>query len=360
MIIKNNHPETKENPPKFIMVKFDGTGNPVGAKPINNPSVCYGENDKNSGHVYEFDEKTEPSNLVLNNDIIKKLIFFVVKNTESLRQEIKESNYYSQQILRDIRDNNQNQLNDSLLDQTQILKQEIENFGNWTNLQIEYNQAIEKKLEEMNLKISNLTKEMTGTKNHEMEYKKTLKPILENLLILIQEVKNQKLVKSTFEEKLNELSKNQKQMKEYLLVNQEKISKDIANDTILKIKKMLKKSKKRQTRPNKTKVIRFLKNNFTIEPFSKVLIVTDKRNSTFGKTLHESVRKLNENSIFIFTENRTNESLLEKPIVEAIKQSNYVFIVGKHPLTEIKEIAEALRNQVKIMSIKRTLKYSIL
>ncbi len=360
MIIKNNHPGTKENPPKFIMVKFDGMGNPVGAKPINNPSVCYGEDDKNSGHVYEFDEKTEPSNLVLNNDIIKKLIFFVVKNTESLRQEIKESNYYSQQILRDIRDNNQSQLNDSLLDQTQILKQEIENFGNWANLQIEYNQAIEKKLEEMNLNISNLTKEITGTKNHEMDYKKALKPILENLLILIQEVKNQKLVKSTLEEKLNELSKNQKQMKEDLLVTQENLSKKVENDILLKIQKMMKKTKKRPSKPQKAKVIMFLKNDFQIGLFSKVLVVTDKRNSVFGKILHESVRKLTENAIYVAIENRKKEETLDIPVLEAIKQSDYVFMIGKHPKAEMKEIAEMLRNIVKIVLIKRSLKYSIL
>jgi hypothetical protein len=159
---------------------------------------------------------------------------------------------------------------------------------------------------------------------------------------------------------INKLSEDQRQMKEELLINQEKISRIVANDILLKIKKMLKKPKSRQKKPQKAKVIMFLKKNFIIDPLSKVLVITDKRNSTFGQILHESVRKLTEKSILLITENRTDEALLDGSVIEAIKQSNYVFIIGKHSLSQAKEISGMLAYQVKIVAIKRSLKYSIL
>lgn len=128
----------------------------------------------------------------------------------------------------------------------------------------------------------------------------------------------------------------------------------------LKIKKMLKKTKKRSVKPQKAKVIRFLKEKLNIEPLSKVLVVSDKRNSTFGSILYESIRKFNQNPIFMITENRKVEAVLGNPVVEAIKQSNHVFIIGKYSLNQIREITGMLMNQVKVVAIRRTLKYSVL
>lgn len=353
---KNNLTETKENLPKFLMIKFDEKGQPIGTRPMKDPSnlpkfvnVKLDEKANENGQIYSFVEPVSPSNLVINKDFLRKLLIFALRNNEGLRQEIRQSSY--------------------------LLDQKIENFEGLLNLQNEYNQTIKekltalsvclndlsermdkikdvnslgKKLEEMNSRISDLSKEMTGTKTHEMEILQILRSFLDRISTLNQELMNQN----------NELFKNQMQMKEDLLVNQERFHKTIMNE-VLKIK-MLKRSKKRQKKPQKAKVIMFLKEKFNIESFSKVLIVTDKRNSTFGNILHESIRKLTENSILLFTENRKDETLLTNPVVEAIKQSDYVFVIGKYPLIQIKEISGMLINQVKIMSIKRTLKYSIL
>lgn len=158
----------------------------------------------------------------------------------------------------------------------------------------------------------------------------------------------------------NQLFENQKQM-ECLLINQESISRNLANDAVLEIQKMLKKPKKRVVaKPTKSKVVRFLKKNFKIKPFTKVLVVTDKRNSTFGKTLHEATRRISKKSVLAIEENRTNKMNLDRPVIEAIKKSNYAFIVGKYSLKKMKQMAKPFKRKVKVISIKRTLNYSIL
>ena len=169
----------------------------------------------------------------------------------------------------------------------------------------------------------------------------------------LSEIQNQ--MKSS----LLELSENQEQIKTELLVSQEKVSRNVANDTFLKIQKMLAKKKKKPIKPQRAKVIRFLKKNFKIKTFSKVLVVSDKRNSVFGKTLYEATRKISKKSVFVNIENRTKKSSLEKPVVEAIKKSTFVFIVGNHSIKKMKGISKNLYN-AKIMQISRSLKYSIL
>ena len=422
MIRKNNHPEDMENSPEFLMVTFDENGQPVKAKPIKDPSAYNEGSGLKNTEIYSSSRPIPVTSVddrevvrVDNREAIKKLLIFFLRNTESLRQEIRQSNTYFQQVLQDIKPT----------DQTPLLETKINNLGKWASLQNEYNQAIKKKLDalavyfdglsekmnqfnfnplvekldDVNLKISNLTEEIAGTKAHEMETIESIKSLSKKISALGQEIENQRSVESAFGEKfnmiedelirindsilqnnlqdqqiaskiekklsettssINELYENQKQMKEELLINQEKVSKNIVNDVISKVQNMLKKPKKRQKKPQRAKVIRFLRKNFEIQPFTKVLIITDKRNSIFGNILHESVRKINEKSILLITENRTNETLLDKPVVEAIKISDHVFIIGKHSLTEIKEISEKLRNKVKIISIKRSLKYSIL
>jgi hypothetical protein len=84
------------------------------------------------------------------------------------------------------------------------------------------------------------------------------------------------------------------------------------------------------------------------------------KNSTFGKTLHEAARAVSKKSIFVVMENRTNKSSLDKPVIEAIKKSNYSFIVDKYSLPKVREISKTFGSKVKIISIKRTLKYSAL
>jgi hypothetical protein len=253
---------------------------------------------------------------------------------------------------------------------------------------------IGEKLEDMSLRVSNLTEEIAGTKVHEMETIEKFKSLSKEISALSKEIQYQRLMGSEFEKKLNligielreinenilqnniqnrqivseidgkldefsrirnDLFEKQRQMKVELMINQEKIS----DNVLSRIKKMLKKPKRRLKRPQKARIIRFLKKNFEIEPLNNVLVLTDKRNSTFGQTLHESVRKLSEKSVFIVTENKTNETPLEKSIVEAIKQSDYVFIVGMHSLAELKEISEMLKNNVRIISIKKSLKCMI-
>jgi predicted amino acid-binding ACT domain protein len=417
MIRKNNCPEESE--PEFIMVSFDEKGRPVGAKPVNNPSVS-DEQKSNQNNSY-----IQPSTLVVNKEVIRKLLFFVLGNTENLRQEIRQSNSQFQQLIEDIKITNQNQ-NGSFYSLVEPLDYKIENLGKWASLQNEFNQTIKQKLdalnvylgdlsekmsqrkdliqigeklEDMSLRISNLTEEIAGTKIHEMETVEKFKSLSKEISALGKEIQYHRLVESEFEKKFNligielkeinksilqnniqnrqivsgideklnefsrirdELSKNQRQMKVELMINQEKISETVSNEVLSKIKKMLKKPKRRLKRPQKARVIRFLKKNFEIEPLSKVLVLTDKRNYTFGQTLHESVRKLSEKSVFIVTENKTNGTPLEKSILEAVKQSDYVFVVGTHSITELKEISERLKNKVKIISIKRSLKCRIL
>jgi intracellular sulfur oxidation DsrE/DsrF family protein len=156
-----------------------------------------------------------------------------------------------------------------------------------------------------------------------------------------------------------QLSEDQDQIKAEILTSQEQISRNVANDTFLKIQKMLAKKKKRPIRPQRAKVVRFLRKNFKIKPFSKVLVISDKKNSVFGKTLYEATRKISKKSVFVNIENRTKKSSLEKPVVEAIKKSTFVFIVGTHSVKKMREISKDLYN-VKIMQTNRSLKYLIL
>jgi hypothetical protein len=328
MVNKNNPPETKENAPKFLMIKFDEKGLPIGTRPMKDPSnlpkfvnVKFDEKGDEKGQIYSFVEPVSPSNLVISKDFIRKLLIFALRNNESLRQEIRQSSY--------------------------LLDQKIENFEKWSSLQSEHNQVIREKLGKLSICLSDLTEKMEQIKDVNLLGKK-----LEDLNSRISNLSKEITGNKTHEMEIL-------QMKEDLLVNQEKFHKNITNE-VSKIKKMLRKTKKRIKKPQKAKVIRFLKEKFNIEPLTKVLVVTDKRNSVFGNILHESVRKLTENSIFVVIENRNGEALLEKPVVEAIKQSDYVFLVGRHSKIQIKEISGMLMNQIKIISIKRTLKYSIL
>lgn len=158
---------------------------------------------------------------------------------------------------------------------------------------------------------------------------------------------------------IDKLTENQEKLKADLLIDQEKIA-NVVNDRFLEIQKMLKKPKKRIIKPTRAKVTRFLKKNFKIKPFSKVLVVTDKRNTTFANTLYEATRKVSKKSLFVVEENRTIKMSLDKPVIEAIKKSNYAFIVGKYSLKKMKEIAMPLKSKIKIVSIKRTLNYSLL
>jgi hypothetical protein len=156
------------------------------------------------------------------------------------------------------------------------------------------------------------------------------------------------------------LSENQEQIKTELLISQEKVSRNVANDTFLKIQKMLAKKKKKPIKPQRAKLIRFLKKNFKIKSFSKVLVITDKRNSVFGKILYEATRNLSQKSVLAIMEDRTNKMNLDRHVIEAIKQSNYVFIIGQYSLKKVKEVSKNLRRKVKVMPIKRSLKFSIL
>jgi len=159
---------------------------------------------------------------------------------------------------------------------------------------------------------------------------------------------------------IERLSESQKQMKEELVFVQNNVT-DRMNEGFLKIQKILNKPKKRVViKPTKSKVVRFLKKNFKIKSFSKVLVVTDKRNSVFGKTLYEATRSLSQKSVLAVMEDRTNKMNLDRHVIEAIKQSNYVFIIGQYSLKKVKELSKNLRRKVKVMPIKRSLKYSIL
>jgi len=155
-----------------------------------------------------------------------------------------------------------------------------------------------------------------------------------------------------------QLSEDQKKMKTDLLIAQDHIT-SLTNEGLVKIQKMLTRKKKKSIKPQRAKVVRFLKKNFKIKPFSKVLVIADKRNSVFGKTFYEATRKISKKSVFVTVENRTKKSSLEKPVVEAIKKSTFVFIAGNHSIKKMKEISKNLYN-AKIMQINRSLKYSVL
>ncbi len=356
MVEKNIPTETKENMPKFLMVKFNEKGQPIGANPMKDPSnlpkfinVKIGENGDEKGLIYSFVEPTSPSILTHNKELIRKMLMFVVKNNENLREEIRQSSYLLEQEIENIekRSNFQDASNQKIKDKLSELSIILVDLTTKMN-QIKSVNLLDEKLENINLKFSNLTKEMAGTKTHELEIVQILRSFLEKISILNQEIQYQN----------TEFYENQKQLKENILIDQEKFYKTITTE-VSKIKKMLKRPKKRQAKPQKAKVIRFLKEKFNIEPFTKVLVITDKRNSTFGNILYESLRKLSENSIFVVTENRKGEAILDNSVVEAIKQSNYAFIVGKHSKTQMIEISGMMLNQVKIIAIKRSLKYSL-
>jgi len=376
MIKRNNCSVNAEDSPEFIMVNFNEKGQPIATRSIKDPTP-YEEGNGITHQIYSTAKPvvqstpvTTPvvSAPVVNRETIRRLLFFFIRNIDGLKEEIRQSNYDVQQALQNITLPDQNQLSDSLLKFIEPLEQKIDNLGKWAGLQNEYNKKMKMKLDtlniyfedlsnkmsqlknvnvlgeklaDMNLKISYLTNEITCGKTHEMETTENLKLFSKKILSLNEQIQNQRI-------------ENQ-QIKEDLLVNQENITKDVLS----KIQKMLKKTKKRQIKPQKAKVIRFLKKNFLIDSFNEVLVLTDKRNSTFGKILHESIRKINENSIFIVTENR-KEGPVDRSIVEAIKKADYVFIIGKYPIIEIKEISETLKNRVKIISINRSLKFSIL
>jgi chromosome segregation ATPase len=273
--------------------------------------------------------------------------------------------------------------------------------------------------EDLNLKISNLVKEIAETKTNEIVTAQNLKSLLEKISILSQEMKNQKLTDPLLEEKIdslqgqiatindsilqsnlqtqktmagieekmngfsqiekeldslknhtvhsidelcetqNQLCESQKQMGN-LLISQEQITKNIVNDAVLKIQKMLTKTKKRRViKPTRAKVVRFLKKNFKIKPFSKVLVITDKHNSTFGKTLYEATRAVNKKSVLAVMENRTEKSSLDRQVIEAVKQSNYVFIIGKYSVKKVRKLSKTLP-KARVMSVRRTLRYSVL
>jgi len=154
------------------------------------------------------------------------------------------------------------------------------------------------------------------------------------------------------------LSEEQKNMKVDLTIAQDHIT-SLTNEGLIKIQKMLTKKKKKPIKPQRAKVLRFLRKDFKIRPFSKVLVISDKRNSVFGKTLYEATRKISKKSVFVSVENRTMKSSFERPVVEAIKKSTFVFIVGTHSVKKMREISKSLYN-VKIVQINRSLKYSIL
>jgi len=373
MIKRNNCSVNAENSPEFIMVNFNEKGQPIATRSIKDPTP-YEEGNGITHQIYSTAKPTVQSTPVVstpvvNRETIRRLLFFFIRNIDGLKEEIRQSNYDVQQALQNITLSDQNQLSDSLLKFIEPLEQKIDNLGKWAGLQNEYNKKMKMKLDtfniyfedlsnkmsqlknvnvlgeklvEMNLKISYLTNEITCSKTYEMETTEILKLFSKKILSLNEQIQNQRI-------------ENQ-QIKEDLLVNQENITKDVLS----KIQKMLKKTKKRQIKPQKAKVIMFLKKNFLIDPFNEVLVLTDKRNSTFGKILHEAIRKINENSIFVVTENRNDGEPVDRPIVEAIKKADYVFIIGKYPITEIKEISETLKDRVKIISMNRSLKFSIL
>jgi predicted nucleic acid-binding Zn-ribbon protein len=514
----NNKPEDMNNLPNFITVIFDENGKPIGARPAKNPPVSGVPNTvEPNGQL--VNRPTAPPVLVVNKDLIERLLTYVNRNTESLRVELRQSNFTFQKMLQDIKFNGQNQVNGSFLNVINPLKEKIENLEKIVNLQTESNQIINKKvdclsayvndlsknmkeikidgdleerldnldiilenlsinmkkvngiqllsekldtlgahfdelmkkiseinvdplfgekLEDMKLKLSNMVKEIAETKSTEMVTVEALKSVLEKVSILNQEIKDQKLATSTFGEKfdsiergitiinenvlqndiknqqmisgigeklngfseikdelnsikaqtngsIKELEENQRQLRDLLvnqeqalrtveddvfaelrenqkqiknlMVNQEQISKDLTEDAVLRVQKMFKKPKRKVIRPQKSKVVKFLKKNFRIKPFNKVLVITDKRNSVFGKTLHEATRAVSKKSIFVVMENRTDKSALDKPVIEAIKKSKYVFMVGKYSLPKVKRLSKKLRNRIKIFSVRRTLNY---
>lgn len=340
------------------MINFNEKGQPVEAKPINDP-LAYEKENGIDYQIYSTAKPVEPTTPIFNKETVRRLSYFFLSKIEALRQEIRESNYELELTIKNMKLTDQQQLNDSFLNAIQPLEERFEKLVKLASLQSEYNQNIKKKLDVMSLYFNGLSEKMKQLKDVNLLSDK-MESMNLRIFNLTKEISGTKSYEIGITEKLNELYENQRKLKEDLLINQENLSKKVENDILLRIQKMIKKTKKRQIKPQKAKVIRFLKNDFQIGQFNKVLIVTDKRNSIFGKILHESVRKLTENSIYVVIENRKNEELLDRSVVEAIKQSDYTFMVGKHTKSEMKEIAETLRNQVKIVLIKRSLKYSIL
>jgi len=59
-------------------------------------------------------------------------------------------------------------------------------------------------------------------------------------------------------------------------------------------------------------------------------------------------------------EDRTEKQALDTPIKEAIEQSNYAFIIGRHSVKKTRETANLIKHKTKVILIKRTLNYSVL
>ena len=421
--------------PEFVEVLFDENGHPFKVRSAKTPPL--GNEKISSNQICLNPKPAIVPTLVVNKDLIEKMLIFVSKNIESLRAEMRQSNHSFQQALENMKMNDLTQVNSLVLSSAQPLKEKIENLQRQMSLQNEFIQTINKKLdtlgiyfnelsarmgqlkadpaiaermEDMSVRISSMGKEIAETKMYELSTTQNIKSFAEKMLILIQELQKHASVEAEFlerfgsieeelksmyeysvqsneqtqqkisriEEKLNdfsnirnefeslknhvsysvnELAENQVQMKADMLVSQEQVSKAAVNDAVLKIQKMLAKKKKRIIKPQRAKVIRFLRKNFKIKPFSKVLVITEKRNSVFGKTLHESTRKLSRRSVFVIVEDKM---VVGKPVVEAVRQSSYVFVIGNISLKKMKQTAKSLGSKIKIISIKRTLKFSIL
>jgi len=279
--------------------------------------------------------------------------------------------------------------------------------------------ALEEKLGNLDLTVSGLVKGLDGIKINEMSAMQHLKTILEEILILNQELQTGKIKEDTFKEKMDSMKKqlsgiNEKvlqnnienqniavriedkinefngmdekfygvngkldafksetensiqQLKEGqnhtsdLLIRQEQVYKNVVKDALLEIKSMMKKPKRAVKKPQRARVVRFLKKNFRIKPFSNVLVVSDRRNHVFGKTLHDAVRGISKKSVLAVVENKTVKQTFDRPVVEAMKRSSMVFLVGKYNIKKIKDAVKVFGHPVKIVSIRRTLKYSVL
>ena len=433
--------------PEFVEVFFDEGGHPIDVRPAKNPPGSTEEPAPRQNHL-SIHPSAAPT-LVVNQELIEKLLIFVSKNIESLRTEIKQSNFsFQNEFVQAINKRLENiglYLNDFAQRLSQLktdptignkleeINLRISDFEN----QLKSKTMVEEKLEDMSLRFSSLTNEIAETKAHEIQTTQNMKLVLEEILLLTQELQSQRVVDSEFlerfnsiEQKLksvsdsvvqthlqtqdmlskieerfnefsnisneldslknsvnnsisneidslrtgvnaaiseevnslkeyvnssvNELTENQIQMKTDLIINQEQFTRQAVNDAVLKIKKMLAKKKKRIVKPQRAKVVKFLKKNFNIKPFSKVLVVTDKRNSVFGKTMYEAARKVSKRSVLAMVEDKAP---LGKPVKEAIKQSNYSFIIGNYSIKSLRKMAKTSR-KFKMVSVKRTLKFS--
>ncbi|MEM5773074.1 MAG: hypothetical protein QXL86_02495, partial [Candidatus Aenigmatarchaeota archaeon] len=193
------------------------------------------------------------------------------------------------------------------------------------------------KLEEINFKVSNFSKELAEIKARIMS---TFDQLSQN------------------QDDISRINGEIVSFKSSILANQEKLVKEILNELTLKIQKA--KKKKKITKPTKAKVKRFLKNNLNIEPNTKVLILADKKNYTFGKTIYEAMKSMSKYTIFTLAENGKEKADLDEPITEAIKQSDYAIILGRNSSQKAKKLANSLPYNVKLISVKRTLRYSVL